>query len=114
MKAQHILDFHTGDYEISSDDIPQLHNLRTLAAREFLLKELKWNEATEMKTTWSQDRNILWLTLLDVNLLSSIFKRQAEIGRERIKLLKYIPQWCYERIKELEILCRLEREKIQI
>ena len=111
VKARHILDFHTGDYEICSDDIPQLHNLRMLAAKEFLSKELKWNEDTEMKTTWSQDRNILWLTLPDENLISSIFKRQVEIGRERIKLLKYIPQWCYERNKELEILCRLEREK---
>ena len=43
--------------------------------------------------------------------MSSIFKRQAEIGRERIKLLKFIPPWSYERNKELEILCRLEREK---
>ena len=64
-----------------------------------------------MKTNWSQDRNILWLTLPDENLVSSIFKRQAEIGREKIKLLKYIPAWCYERNKELEILCRMEREK---
>ena len=64
-----------------------------------------------MRTNWSQDRNILWVTLPDENLVSSIFKRQAEIGRERIKLLKYIPPWSYERNKELEILCRLEREK---
>ena len=33
------------------------------------------------------------------------------VKNERIKLLKYIPHWCYERNKELEILCRLEREK---
>ena len=33
------------------------------------------------------------------------------IGSERIKLLKFIPPWSYERNKELEILCRLEREK---
>ena len=64
-----------------------------------------------MKTSWSQDRNILWLTLPEENLVSSIFTRQAEIRRERIKLLKYIPPWSYERNKELEILCRLEREK---
>ena len=43
--------------------------------------------------------------------MSSIFKRQAELGRENIRLLKYIPPWCYDRNKELEILCRLEREK---
>ena len=33
------------------------------------------------------------------------------MGNDRIKLLKYIPSWCYERNKELEILCRMEREK---
>ena len=43
--------------------------------------------------------------------MSSIFKRQAEVKNDRIKLIKYIPSWCYERNKELEILCRLEREK---
>ena len=64
-----------------------------------------------MRTSWSSERNILWVTMPDENLISSIFKRQAEIGRERIKLLKYIPPWSYERNKELEIQCRLEREK---
>ena len=49
--------------------------------------------------------------MLDENLISSIFKRQAELGRERIRLLKYIPPWCYDRNKELEILCRLERDR---
>ena len=43
--------------------------------------------------------------------MSSIFKKQAEIKNDRIKLIKFIPSWCYERNKELEILCRLEREK---
>ena len=46
-------------------------------------------------------------------MVSSIFKRQADVKNDRIKLLKYIPSWCYERNKELEILCRLEREKDQ-
>ena len=46
-------------------------------------------------------------------MVSSIFKRQTEVKNDRIKLLKYIPSWCYERNKELEILCRLEREKDQ-
>ena len=96
VKARHILDFHEGEYDISSEDIPQLHDLRTLAAKEFLQKELKWSEEVEMKTSWSQDRNILWLTLPEENLVSSIFKRQAEIRRERIKLLTYIPPWSYE------------------
>ena len=64
-----------------------------------------------MRTNWSQERNILWVTLPDENLVSSIFKRQAEIGRESIKLLKFIPPWSYNRNKELEISCRLEREK---
>ena len=44
VKAKHILDFHTGDYEISNEDIPQFPDLRDLAAREFLLNELKWKE----------------------------------------------------------------------
>ena len=111
VKPRHILDFHDGNYELSSDDIPQLHNLRDLAAKEFLNKELKWNEEATIITNWSQERNILWLTFQDENLVSSIFKRQAEVKNDRIKLLKYIPHWCYERNKELEILCRLEREK---
>ena len=113
VKPRHILDFHEGDYDISSDDIPQLHNLRDLAAKEFLYKELKWREEVNMKTNWSQDRNILWVTFPEENLVSSIFKRQAEVQSDRIKLLKYIPSWCYERNKELEILCRMEREKDQ-
>ena len=36
VKARHILDFHEGEYDISSEDIPQLHDLRTLATKEFL------------------------------------------------------------------------------
>ena len=64
-----------------------------------------------METHWSSKRNILWVSMLDENLISSIFKRQAELGRERIRLLKYIPPWCYDRNKELEILCRLERDR---
>ena len=87
------------------------YNLRLLAAKEFLQKELKWNEEVKMETNWSQDRNIMWITLPDENLVTSIFRRQVEICRERIRLLKYIPPWCYERNKELEILCRLERER---
>ena len=114
VKARHILDFHEGDYNISSDDIPQLHDLRKLAAKEFLQKELKWSKNVEMKTNWSQERNILWLTLPNENLISSIFKRQAELGRQNIRLLKFILPWCYKRNKELEILCRLEREKILV
>ena len=35
VKARHILDFHEGEYDISSKDIPQLHDLRDLAAKEF-------------------------------------------------------------------------------
>ena len=65
----------------------------------------------KIRTNWSQDRNILWVSFQDENLVSSIFKKQAEIKNDRIKLIKYIPLWCYERNKELEILCRLEREK---
>ena len=65
----------------------------------------------DFKTNWSQERNILWLTFKDENLVSSIFKRQAAVKNDSIKLLKYIPHWCYERNKELEILCRMEREK---
>ena len=65
----------------------------------------------EMETHWSQNRNVLWVTFLDKNLVSSIFKIQAELEREKIRLLKYIPHWCYERNKELEIICKLEREK---
>ena len=111
VKARHILDFHEGAYEMSAEDIPQQHELRNLAAKEFLNEELKWNEEVEFKTNWSQERNILWLTLKDENLVSSIFKRQAVVKNDRIKLLKYIPHWCYDRNKELEILCRMEREK---
>ena len=66
-----------------------------------------------METNWLQERNILLGTMPGENLVSYIFKRQAEIGRERFRLLKYIPPWCYDRNKELEILCRLEREKPQ-
>ena len=64
-----------------------------------------------MRTNWLQERNILWVSFPNENLVSSIFKRQAEIGRPNVRLLKYIPPWCYDRNKELEILCRLEREK---
>ena len=111
VKARHILDFHDGPYDLTPDDIPQQHELRNMAAKEFLPDELKWNEDVEFKTNWSQERNILWLTLNDENLVSSIFKRQAAVKNDRIKLLKYIPHWCYDRNKELEILCRMEREK---
>ena len=75
VRARHILDFHEGEYDISSEDIPQLPDLRELAAREFLQKELKWREEVEMRMNWSQDHNILWVTLPDENLVSSIFKR---------------------------------------
>ena len=111
VKPSHILKNHEDDYEISTDDIPLLHNLRDLAAKEFLNKELNWKEMVKIRTNWSQDRNILWVSFQDENLVSSIFKKQAEIKNDRIKLIKFIPSWCYERNKELEILCRLEREK---
>ena len=64
-----------------------------------------------MRTKWSQDRNILWVSFTSESFVSSIFKRQAELARPDIRLLKYIPAWCYDRNKELEILCRLERDK---
>ena len=111
VKAQHILDFNEGEYDICPDDIPQHPDLRLLAAQEFLSKELKWKENTEMRTNWSPERSILWVSFPSESLVSSIFKRQAELGRPNIRLLKYIPPWCYDRNKELEILCRLEREK---
>ena len=53
----------------------------------------------------------MWVTFQDESLVSSIFVRQAELRRESIRLLKYIPHWCYKRNKELEILCRMERER---
>ena len=40
VKSRHILDFHSGDYEISTDDIPQHPDHRDLAAREFLIKDI--------------------------------------------------------------------------
>ena len=111
VKARHILDFNEGDYDICPDDISQHPDLRLLAAKEFLSHELKWKEDTEMRTKWSQDRNILWVSFTSESFVSSIFKRQAELARPDIRLLKYIPAWCYDRNKELEILCRLERDK---
>ena len=59
VRARHILDFHEGNYSISPEDIPQLHDLRLLAGKEFLKKELKWTEEVEMETHWSSERNIL-------------------------------------------------------
>ena len=44
-----------------------------------------------MKTNWSQERNILWVSFPNENLVSSIYKRQTEIGRPNVRLLKYIP-----------------------
>ena len=111
VKARHILDFHEGPYNLTPDDIPEQHELRDKAAREFLADELKWSEDVEFRTNWSQERNILWLKMDDENLVSSIFKRQASVKNDKIKLLKYIPHWCYDRNKELEIQCRMEREK---
>ena len=55
---------------------------RLLAAQEFLSKELKWNKNVEMGTQWSQDRNIMWVTFKEESLVSSIFVRQAELGRK--------------------------------
>ena len=43
--------------------------------------------------------------------MTSIFKKQAEIKNDNIKLLKFIPWWCYERNRQLETLCRIERDK---
>ena len=68
-------------------DIPQLNKERLIAAKEFLFKELKWQEDVEMEMNWSQERNILWVSFANENLVSSIFKRQADIGRDRIRLL---------------------------
>ena len=93
------------------EDIPLHHNLRDLAAKEFLKEELNWQVVAKIKTNWSRDRSILWLSFQDEKLVSSIFKKQAEIKNGRIKLFKFIPSWCYERNRELEILCRMERDK---
>ena len=65
----------------------------------------------KFKTKWSCDRSILWLSFQDENMVSSIFKKQAVVKNGRIKLIKFIPSWCYERNRELKILCRLERDK---
>ena len=41
VKARHILEFHDGPYNLTADDIPQQHELRNMAAKEFLTDELK-------------------------------------------------------------------------
>ena len=78
VKARHIIDFHEGEYTPCVDDIEKMDGERELAARDFLKKELKWSEETEIITHWSQNRNVLWVTMKDENLVSSIFKRQKK------------------------------------
>ena len=111
VKACQILKHHNGNYEIGAEDIPQHHNLRDRAAKEFLKGELNWENDAKIETKWSSERNILWLTFQDEELVTSIFKKQAEIKNDNIKLLKLIPWWCYERNRQLETLCRIERDK---
>ena len=56
VKACQILKHHNGNYEIVAEDIPQHHNLRYRAAKEFLKGELNWENDAKIKTKWSSFR----------------------------------------------------------
>ena len=53
----------------------------------------------------------MWVFFNDELVVRSLYKRQADLERNNIRLIKYIPPWIYERNKQLEIYCRMERDK---
>ena len=55
----------------------------------------------------------MWVTFNDELTMKALYKRNADLQRsdEKIGLIKFIPYWAYERNKQLQIFCRLEREK---
>ena len=94
----------------SAEDINMLHGERTAAAKEFFKEELGFKDDVSIETHWSMRRNILWVTFPSEHYVNTLFRFQAELGNPKIKLLKYTPPWCFERNRELEILCRMQRE----
>lgn len=111
MKSHHILYWCKEKKEAA--DIDTLEEERKLAAVEFLDKELKCKEnilENILETKWSEQRNILWITLKSEREVREIFQRQARLRREKIKLITHIPHFCYERNRDLEINCRIARE----
>ena len=92
------------------EDIRHFPEARKEAAHEFLDKELKWtNPETINSTKWSADKEILWVEFAHEQVVQDLFRRQAKLHRNKVKLIKYVPHWAYQRNKGLEINCRLAR-----
>ena len=93
VKAKHICTLAEGDYYPSSEEIPNLDRERYLAAVDYLENELKWTEKVDFTTKWSPDRDILWLTFNNEQIVRALYRRLADLGNKRIRLIKFVPPW---------------------
>ena len=88
------------------EDIRHLPEVRKEAAEEFLHKELKWTKPEPISSTkWSAEKEILWVEFTHEQVVQDLFRRQAHLHRNKVKLIKYVPHWAYQRNKALEINC---------
>ena len=110
IKAHDILKWSTNEYYPPADDIPEMETERSKAVMEFLDLELKYRKQVPFTSSWSQEKNIMWVKFQDEIIVKRLYWNQADFKNDRIKLLKYTPNWAYERNKQLEIRCRLARE----
>ena len=110
IKAKHILSWFDGQYYPTSDEIPKMENERMLATKDFLKCELKWSNDLTFTAKWSQKQNIMWVTFDSESPALALYQRQADLGRNNIRLIRYTPHWVYLRNRELEIQCCLASE----
>ena len=55
-------------------------------------------------------QKIIWVTFQSETIGNSLYRRMADLQRNKIKLIRYTPPWAYNRSKDLEIKTRIARE----
>ena len=55
--------------------------------------------------------DILWLTFNNEQIVRALYRRLADLGNKRIRLIKFVPPWAFERNREIETQCRMAREE---
>ena len=63
---------------------------------------LKGTEKVDFTTKWSPDKDILWLTFNNEQIVRALYRRLADLGKKRIRLIKFVPPWAFERNREIE------------
>lgn len=90
----------------------EFRHKRMEAVKDFLINELKWEDTSVLvQTKWNERTSIMWIETKNEDITNKIFYQAADIKNPDIRTMNYFPGEIFDRMKELDELCKKEKEK---